>query len=340
LRRSRRYLKANSMVLKPALARIAHWFERLIDRFRRAPTRNNPIIDCYGGYTAPGHIVVRGRILAKARLVSGQAVQSKFRNFLDFLQLFLTDELEGVEIEALDDGSCTVTDEEGFFVLRVPNDQQPPAQLAIRAVGTDEIHHAPVFAARDAPYGVISDIDDTIIRTGAYSLLKNLWTSATGNVHEREVFDDAKALMRRFQKAGACFFYVSSSPWNLHGYLQTVFRKAMLPLGPFFLRDLGISDSQFITGTHGDHKSAAIMTILGANPDLSFTLVGDTGQHDPHIYAKIVDDFPGRICRVILRRPNTKSLSASTLADIDRMRSAGVVVAMDYDYRALMSEIT
>ena len=327
------------MALKLGLARFAHRIERGIDTFRRGPAADNPIIDCYGGYTSNEQIILRGRVLAQARAISGENPQSRWRNFQDFLSLFYTDELANVGIEAPAFDQRTQTDEEGFFNLAVPLPEGgPPAVVMVQAAGASEVHHVPVFSGIDAEFGVISDIDDTILRTGAYSLIKNLWTSATGNVHQREVFQDAVALLQSFEEQGACFFYVSSSPWNLYDYLQSVFVRMSLPMGPFFLRDLGISSTQFITGTHGDHKTSAIETILAANPSITFTLVGDTGQHDPHIYADIVQRFPGRIGQVVLRRPNDEELEQAVLDDIQMIKAAGVPALVDFDYRKLLEE--
>lgn len=327
------------MAVKLALARVAHRFERGFEKIRRGPARHDPIIDCYGGYTSHDHIVLRGRVLAKARAISAEGPQPKWRNFKDFLSLFMTDELRDLTITAADRDLATQTDEEGFFTLQVPVGDDVPLYVNIQAAGADEVHPTPVFNARTARFGVISDIDDTLLRTGAYSLLRNLWTSATGNVHEREVFADAVALLRDLKGQGATCFYVSSSPWNLYDYLQAVFVRTGLPLGPFFLRDLGISRTQFITGTHGDHKTDAIETILAANPHLQFTLVGDTGQHDPHIYADIVTRHPDRVTQVILRRPSAAALSRGTKDDVTKIEAAGVAVMLDHDYRSLLPDI-
>ncbi|WZU63447.1 phosphatase domain-containing protein [Yoonia algicola] len=195
------------MSWKLILARAFHKVERGFDRSRRAPARDNPVIDCYGGYATRNHIILRGRVLAKARAISGDLPQSKWRNFRDFLSLFYTEELIGIEIVADHYGERTVTDEEGFFVLMVKRDNAalPPA-INIHAAGSDVTHQAPVYGLSDAPFGVISDIDDTILRTGAYLLIKNLWVSATGNVHEREVFPDAVGLLQQFATQGARFF--------------------------------------------------------------------------------------------------------------------------------------
>ena len=109
-------------------------------------------------------------------------------------------------------------------------------------------------------------------------------------------------------------FYVSSSPWNLHDFLDTIFARAGLPMGPMFLRDLGISETQFISGTHGDHKGAAIDAILNANPGLSFVLIGDTGQHDAEVYRDAARRRPGRIRAVALRQPGKRPDRASRAA--------------------------
>ena len=328
------------MKLKLFLARTAHGIERVLEKASRGPAQHDPIIDCYGGYTAGDQVIVRGRVLAQPRSISAVAVQSKWQNFLDFVSLFRTDELAEIGIVSQDATAHAVTDEEGFFTLIWPlQDKRPPQKITIRAAGSDTPHDAPVFNSLDASNGVISDIDDTLLKTGAFSLIRNLWTSATGNVHQREVFADAIALLKQFDERNTSFFYVSSSPWNLYDYLQSIFHRTGLPLGPFFLRDLGISETQFITGTHGDHKTSALERILAANPHLTFTLIGDTGQHDPHIYADVVSRHAGRIAQVILRRPNGVELSDQIGRDVDKMKAHGVDVEIDFDYRDLLGRV-
>ncbi|MDA8585037.1 DUF2183 domain-containing protein [Rhodobacteraceae bacterium] len=323
------------MAVKLFLARTFHTVERVIDALKRVSLPSSSVIDCYGGYTASDHIVVRGRVLVSERMTSGNGRQSRWQNFKDFLQLFFTDELQDVTVTAPAYDVTTRSDEEGFFVLAVPRREQVPSSIKVSAEGMEHPLAVPVYSSENAAFGVISDIDDTVLRTGAFSLIKNLWTSATGNVHEREVFPDAIELMKSLAGEGASFFYVSSSPWNLYDYLQSIFARTELPLGPFFLRDLGISPTQFITGTHGDHKTDAIERILAANPQLPFTLIGDTGQHDPHIYADIVSRYPNQVVRVILRRAGTKPLSEVVKADVVIIENAGVSASVVQDYRAL-----
>ncbi len=41
--------------------------------------------------------------------------------------------------------------------------------------------------------------------------------------------------------------------------------------------------------------------MLGLHPHLPFVLIGDSGQHDPEIYAEVVSSHPGRILAVYIR---------------------------------------
>lgn len=120
-------------------------------------------------------------------------------------------------------------------------------------------------------------------------------------------------------------YYVSSSPWNLYHFLVSVFARSGLVKGPMFLRDLGLSETQFITGTHGDHKGSSLDVVLAAHPTLQAVLVGDTGQHDAHVYRDAVLRHAGRIKAVVLREPGPGPDHSSlvAMAEIER---AGVAL--------------
>ena len=285
--------------------------------------------------------MLRGRVLSSTASLSKDGRQSRWRNARDFLRLFLTDELADVEVSLASGDAVTKTDEEGFFRLNVAADlMSHDGAIAVKVGNSGQRFHLPVYSSKDASVGVISDIDDTLMQTGAFSIWRNLWTSVTGNVHTRLVFPDAVATMQALSDLDASFFYVSSSPCNLHHYLQTIFSRSGLPDGPMFLRDLGVSRSQFITGTHDAHKTDAIKAILSDNPQLDFVLVGDTGQHDAQIYASIVEQYQKRIRLVILRQSRGADLTADLQTDIRRIEESGVAVILSPDYTAAIETLT
>jgi phosphatidate phosphatase APP1 len=317
--------------------------ERLIDRFR-PPERRKPVLEPYRGYATPDTLVFRGRVLAGLRRDEPTPERSKWVNFKQMLSLFMTDEVADVVVTTTDGSATTVSDEEGYIRLELPRPGDAPAgwtsvTLSIAGQKTRAVDFPALVPSAVADFGVISDIDDTMLETGAYSLARNLWTTFTGSAATRRVFPGSIALMRALQEAGeAPVYYVSSSPWNLHAFLDGVLAGAGLPAGPMFLRDLGISESQFVSGTHGDHKGAAIDQILAANPGLGFVLLGDTGQHDAHVYGDAIRRHPGRIAAVALHEPGPGA-DAEDKAAIEAIADTGTPVFSAPDFSDIHEQI-
>ena len=346
------------MTLAGRLSRLAVRLERGLERLRRRrPPDSPPMVDPYIGYGVPGGIVLRGRVLTSLRRAAPRPEQGRLTNLRQMLRLFMTDEVAGVLVEAR--GRRALSDEEGYFHLTVP--RQPDEAGWIR-VPVSQLGHADPESGAPAPWaaaeaepdaavlpaflpdgaavlGVISDIDDTMLETGAWRPLRMLWTSLTGNILTRRIFPDAVTLIDRLTEDGRTpVFYVSSSPWNLHEFLYRLFDRHGLRQGPMFLRDLGIAEDKLIVAGHGDHKSRAIDAVLTANPDLPFVLVGDTGQADAEIYEAATRRHPGRIVRVILRAPG-RGADAADLVHIRRLRDRAIPVHVGADFSAALEAL-
>lgn len=321
------------MLWRSLLHKMAVGVERLVDRAMRRDAP--PVLDAYRGFATPDRLIVRGRVLTALRRGAPLPDQGRWANLRQMVALFLTDEVAGVSVRAA--GVPGVSDGEGYLWIEVPREGQRPGwnDIAVSVDGdSGSAVSFPVFVpSRDARVGVISDIDDTVLKTGAYSLIRNLWTTFTGSALSRKVFPDAVVLMDHLNALGRNpVFYVSSSPWNLHYFLDKLFAHAGLVAGPMFLRDLGVGDHHAVSDRHGDHKGGAIDRILAANPDLPFILMGDTGQHDARIYHDVCERAGGQIAAVLLREPRTKADDDSRNA-MAAMRRMGVTVyaAPDFD---------
>ena len=323
------------MRLKPVLHKAAIWGERAYDRVFQKGAPENPVLDTYRGYGTPDGLVLRGRVLASLRRTTPDPGQSKWQNLKEMASLFFTHEVANVRVIAVESGAEGYSDEEGYVTLTVPGSFAPgwhDVALQIADDTDSRVHARALVRSPEAKLGVVSDIDDTMMQTGAYSLAKNLWTTFTGSASTRRVFPDSIVLMDHLSAHGRNpVFFVSSSPWNLHSFLEKVFDRAGRVAGPIFLRDLGISEDQFITRGHGNHKGNAIDRILAANPELSFVLIGDTGQHDAEIYLEACHRHGSRINAVILREPGAGADEASRVA-MAAMRRLGVIVAHGADF--------
>lgn len=331
--------RASGAAMKPpllrALARLEKIFDAVLGR-ARPPRTAPPVIEPYLGYSTPEHWVARGRVLSRLVRPEARVGQGRARNLLQMLALFLTDEVAEVTVTAPGHGVSAVTDEEGYFTLLVPRGAAPGwAEVEAEAQGARA--RLPVqVTPPDARLAVVSDIDDTVIATGAWSLWRNLWTTFTGNATTRRVFPDAVRLLGRLSAGGRNpVFLVSSSPWNLHGFLEGLLARAGLVRAPLFLRDLGISEVQLLSGSHGEHKGGVIDRLMAANPALPFWLLGDTGQHDAEVYAAAAERHPGRVMRVTLRRAGRDALEAP----VARLLALGIPVDLVEDYAELLREL-
>ena len=229
-----------------------------------------------------------------------------------------------VHVEAFDQTHTTITNDEGFFELTInPPDQLPPGRVwfpvrysldgIVQPDSPDGTGGEPVMkdgylmiSPPFSQFGVISDIDDTVLVTDATNLLQTAKLTFLGNAYTRLPFAGIAAFYRALQSGPVTtlfnpIYFVSSSPWNLYDLLVDFFRVQGIPKGPILLRDFSLSTKLLASEEHHTHKLAMIRKVLDVNPDLPFVLIGDSGQQDPEIYAQVVRENPNRIRAVYIR---------------------------------------
>ena len=98
--------------------------------------------------------------------------------------------------------------------------------------GLVDPHETPLrvrVPGRAARFGVVSDIDDTILETGVQQAGRMLRQTFTGSALTRSPFPGAAELYRDLAAVDNPVFYVSSSPWNLHAFLLAFLEHRRLP---------------------------------------------------------------------------------------------------------------
>ena len=168
-----------------------------------------------------------------------------------------------------------------------------------------------------AKFGVISDIDDTVVLSNVINKSKLLLTVALLNERTRVPFEGVASFYRALQEGVSGsennpIFYVSKSPWNLYTLLVEFFGIHGIPKGPLFLRDVAINQPS----PKDHHKMSRIESILNTYPDLPFVLIGDSGEQDPEIYRDLVKAFPDRIRAIYIRSVDP---DASRIEAIDKL---------------------
>ena len=146
---------------------------------------------------------------------------------------------------------------------------------------------------------VISDIDDTIKISNVLdkkALIKNTF------VKPYQITDGFPEYYKKLESQGAYFHYVSASPWQLYPSLKS-FMQENYPKGTFSLRNFRIKDSSIIKFLQPstDYKTKQITNIIQRYPKHQFILIGDSGEHDPEVYANIYKTFPDNIKSIQIR---------------------------------------
>ncbi len=278
------------------------------------PYRNRPVrVVAYRGYGTPELVRVRGRVLHGHPPGPASPDDRWWRNFANTFRRLESDEVPGARVFVRFRGAEAeaVADAEGHFIAELrPREPLPTdrlwhdARLELVDPASD-LADAPVAVPVRPRFGVISDLDDTVLQSDVRNLVRLGREVLFGNVHTRMPFPGIGAFYRALHEGrdGAVnpIFYVSSSPWNLYDLLAEFLRLHRIPAGPMELRDWGVSRSELRATGHRDHKRRAIHAILATYPRLPFILIGDSGQEDPEIYREVVHDRPGRVLAVYIR---------------------------------------
>jgi phosphatidate phosphatase APP1 len=329
---------ALSRFLREVIAGLERDVDLVEDALQRGEGHDRKVrLLAYAGYRNAGLARVRGRIVRYGTpLDAHEGTITRLRAMLD---IYNSHELPGIEVALSGYGRtlATVTDEEGYFEFELPVDKPLPAttqweQVTLATPGREAQAariDVPVLApGTDGNWGIISDIDDTVIETGATDFVKNWRRVLIERPQDRLAVPGASKLYRIIARDHASparpFFYVSSSPWNLYGFITEFMELNAIPHGPMFLKDYGIDSNRLIDAGHDAHKLAAIEAVLAFYPDFRFLLIGDNGQRDVAIYAAAVERFGSRVAGVFIRDVDGSCRSGPEGALIGQIEAAGV----------------
>jgi phosphatidate phosphatase APP1 len=279
-------------------------------------------IEVYNSYLTRTHLCVRARILF-AHAIRPTEKDSWLINLKNSFKRLNTVEIpcakiifnfQKIQIELRADSEGYI---EIFKEREVSNEQPAPLHdLAFSLTLPDQstskgpittitIKRPFTYLSDHFSYGLISDIDDTIMMTGVSSWLKwrVIYNSFFINPFKRQSFGKTAAYYRQFVKSphgDRPLFYVSNSPWNFYHYLRSFIRHNHFPEGILMLRDLKI-DLSTKRAISDQTKYKEVKQVITALPLLPFYLIGDAGELDAYIYLAVAEEMPDRIRGVFIR---------------------------------------
>lgn len=290
--------------VEPMLHRAAR-MEDAIHEFRERNARRRgliPTVVPYSGYGGPGWI----RVLCRVLLTKDGERRSTDHTHVRGWRSFTSVPIDDVTVEAVIDGVThrVNADRGGVVDARIEVDLAPGWHtIVLRTEGSLDVE-APVFVIDPTvKFGIISDIDDTVMVTALPRPLLAAWNTFVLDEHARRPVPGMAVLYERLRAThpGCPVIYLSTGAWNVAPTLSRFLNRNFYPRGPLLLTDWGPThDRWFRSGRQ--HKEQSLRRIADEFPQLKWLLVGDDGQHDEELYGDFLRQHPDNVEAVAIRQ--------------------------------------
>jgi len=288
-------------------ARIEEVFDRVAERIWRGLGWREHVI-CYTGYGTAASVRILGRVVLMPRRARGGLRKAtrefvKRRGFRNFVTAPCV--RAKVTLSIGDRVIHTTTDRGGYIDLRVRDHGLSPGwqTVTVRSAGSKPATAPVQIIADDQRFGIVSDIDDTIITTLLPRPMIAAWNSFIRDESARQAVPGMARLYTELLDAhpGAPLVYLSTGAWNTYGFLSRFLKRHAYPIGAMIMTDWGPTNTGwFRSGLN--HKREALLQLTRDFPQVSWLLVGDDGQHDLAIYSGFAEVAPENVRAIAIRQ--------------------------------------
>ncbi|GHF24675.1 App1 family protein [Pseudolysinimonas yzui] len=261
-----------------------------------------PTVVPFIGYGGEGWIRVLGRVVLRK---PGRAPADRFtsvRGWRSFTSIPARD--AAVTVTAGDATGVVRADRGGVIDARFEVDLSPGWSTVRLSVDGHDGVDFPVFVVDPAAaFGVVSDVDDTVMVTALPRPFLAAWNSFVLDEHARTPVAGMAVLYERLVRAhpDAPVVYLSTGAWNVVPTLTRFLSRNLYPRGPLLLTDWGPNHERWFR-SGPEHKRISLERLANEFPGIRWLLIGDDGQHDERIYGDFARRHPEHVRAVAIRR--------------------------------------
>lgn len=308
-------------------ARIEDWVHSRRDRRARKRGRQETVIP-YTGYGGTGWVRILCRVLltrpadpAPRSARAGRREERRkqgVRGWRSFTSVPVGSARVTISI---DGNTFDVVADRGGVVDTVVQVQLSPGwhTATLRTQGSQPVQAPINVVGDDVTFGVLSDVDDTVMVTALPRPLLAAWNTFVLDEHARVPTPGMAVLLERLASShpGAPVVYLSTGAWNVAPTLTRFLSRNLYPAGVLLLTDWGpTTDRWFRSGR--DHKRDNLNRLAEEFPNIRWLLVGDDGQHDEDHYRRFAADHPDNVAAVAIRQLSSgEAVLAGGRAKID-----------------------
>ena len=284
-------------------------------RARRARDAGaEPVVIPYTGYGSTTWVRVLGRVVLTKDPARNLAEATGARGWRNFTSV----PVENARVEVLADGQrAVITADRSGIVDAVVEVTLDPGwhTVELSVEGSNPVTSQICVIDPHIGFGMVSDIDDTVMVTALPRPFLAAWHTFVVNEHARSTTPGMPVLYERLvsRHPGAPVIYLSTGAWNVAPTLTRFLSRNLYPPGALLLTDWGPTpDRWFRSGR--EHKRTSLERLAREFPGTRWLLVGDDGQHDEAIYGDFVAHHPDSVAAVCIRQlsPGEAVLAGST----------------------------
>ncbi|WP_459321847.1 App1 family protein [Arthrobacter sp. Sr24] len=259
-----------------------------------------PTVVAYAGYGSTSWV----RVLARVVLMrtSGTTTTGTVRGWRAFMSVPVRNSQIEVEIDGV---THAVQSDAGGLVDVVLESSLPPGwhTITLRSAGAEPAQAQMQIVNPEATFGIVSDIDDTVMVTALPRPLLALWNTLVLSERARTPTPGMAVMLDRIMahSPSAPMLYLSTGAWNVAPALARFLTRNLYPAGVLLLTDWGPTRQHWFRSGQL-HKLNNLARLATEFPDIKWLLIGDDGQHDPAIYAEFARNHPEQVAAVAIRQ--------------------------------------
>jgi phosphatidate phosphatase APP1 len=257
---------------------------------------------CYDSYGTETSVRVLARLVLTKSGQPAADIHQSIRGFRSFGAVTLADETAWVRIAGQE--HMVTCDRGGVVDAVIPGEFEPGTVEIEIWTGNSLVDRSQVtIIGQDQTFGIISDIDDTVMVTALPRPFLAAWNTFVLDEHARTPVSGMAVLYDRltYLRPDSPIIYLSTGAWNVALTLKRFLSRNLYPDGPLLLTDWGPTATRaFRSGV--EHKRNSLERLAREFPHMRWLLIGDDGQHDEEIYGEFVDNHPENVAAVAIRQ--------------------------------------
>lgn len=330
--------------LRNTIASTNHALRRVKLRLEtRLGLLDDIVIEPFRSWATDESVHLHGRVLEAKGISHPDEDDSLLRGIANTIRRLDSDEIPqaGLSMTLPDAPDPLHADDEGYFRFTLPlKEPLRPGWHRVRielvesiAGGEGTVADAEVLVPDPAAqYCVVSDLDDTVVVTGATDRLRMMRIILTKDARERSIFPGVDAFYRalRAGKDGYpenAFFYITRTGWNLYDLFIQIMERHEIPPGAMLMQELAKVEPGADSWQGRSSKEDWLEQLFGELPH-RFVLVGDSGQRDPEMYLDFAERRGDRIAAIFIRDVTTPERDRQVHTIADRIGELGIPVSV------------